>query len=109
MRKRLLPSISSYIIGADLTTPGWMDDIPADRPAMFVADGLMAFMSGQAFKTMTGRLTAHFSTGEFALNATPRSTCGRRTSSPLAGTLLLRNSPAQAFTNRTNPSAGELA
>ena len=69
MRKRLLPRISSHIIGADLTTPGWMDDIPADRPAMLVADGLMAFMSGQAFKTMTGRLTSHFSTGQFAFNA----------------------------------------
>jgi O-methyltransferase involved in polyketide biosynthesis len=69
MRKSFLPRISSHIIGADLTTPGWMHDIPAHRPAMFVADGLMAFMSGEAFKAMTRRLTSHFSTGQFAFNA----------------------------------------
>ncbi len=36
---------------------------------MLVADGLMAFMPGQAFKVMTGRLTSHFATGQFAFNA----------------------------------------
>ena len=46
-----------------------MDDIPAGRPAMLVADGLMAFMSDQAFKGMIRGLTAHFSTGEIAFNA----------------------------------------
>jgi O-methyltransferase involved in polyketide biosynthesis len=108
LRKRLLPQITSHIIGADLTAPGWMDDLPADRPAMLVADGLMAFMSGQAFKNMTARLTSHFSTGELRSTPTLRSTCGQRTL-PLAGTPTLRNSPAQAFANRTNPSVGELA
>jgi len=68
VRNRFLP-LGSHIIGADLTTPGWVDDIPADRPAMIVADGLMAFMSGEAFKAKTRTLTAHFSTGEFAFNA----------------------------------------
>jgi O-methyltransferase involved in polyketide biosynthesis len=69
LRKRWLPDTSASLIGADLTTSGWMDDIPAERPTMLVADGLMAFMSDQAFKDMIRRLTAHFATGEFAFNA----------------------------------------
>jgi len=69
MRKRFLPRTSAHLIGADLTSPGWMDDIPPDRPTMLVADGLMAFMSDQAFTAMTRRLTSHFSTGQFAFNA----------------------------------------
>jgi O-methyltransferase involved in polyketide biosynthesis len=69
MRKRFLPRTSAHLIGADLTSPGWMDDIPADRPTMLVADGLMAFMSDQAFTAMARRMTSHFSTGELAFNA----------------------------------------
>jgi O-methyltransferase involved in polyketide biosynthesis len=69
LRKRFLPESSAHLIGTDLASSGWMDDIPADRPAMLVADGLMAFMSDQAFKNMIRYLTAHFATGEFAFNA----------------------------------------
>ncbi|MGH3828917.1 MAG: class I SAM-dependent methyltransferase [Pseudonocardiaceae bacterium] len=68
IRKRFLPH-ASHTIGADLTTHGWLDDIPAKRPTMIVADGLMAFLSGHAYQAMTRALTAHFSTGEFAFNA----------------------------------------
>ncbi len=71
IRERFLPH-ASHIIGADLTTSGWLDGIPADRPTMIVADGLMAFLSGEAFKTMTRALTSHFTTGEFATNAYTR-------------------------------------
>jgi O-methyltransferase involved in polyketide biosynthesis len=69
LRKRFLPESSARQISADVTKSGWMDDIPSERPTMLVADGLMAFMSDQAFRDMIRRLTAHFSTGEFAFNA----------------------------------------
>lgn len=68
IRERFLPH-ASHTIGADLTTPGWLGSIPADRPTMIVADGLMAFLPGHAYKAMTRALTARFSTGEFAFNA----------------------------------------
>jgi O-methyltransferase involved in polyketide biosynthesis len=69
LRKQFLPECSAHLIGTDLTSSGWMDAIAADRPTMLIADGLMAFISDQAFKGMIRGLTAHFSTGEFAFNA----------------------------------------
>jgi O-methyltransferase involved in polyketide biosynthesis len=69
LRKRFLPESSAHLIGTDLTSSRWMDDIPAKRPAMLVADGLMAFMTDQAFRGMIRSLSGHFSTGEFAFNA----------------------------------------
>ena len=68
MRERLLPG-SSHLVGADLTTPGWLATIPTDRPAIVVADGLMSFLSGDSFRGMTRALTAHLLGGEFSFNA----------------------------------------
>lgn len=68
IRERHLPGVS-HLIGGDLTTPGWLDDIPTDRPAMVVADGLMAFVTGDAYRAMTRALTGHLSTGEFSFDA----------------------------------------
>lgn len=70
LRKQYLPN-DSHIIGSDLTSPGWLDSVPRDRPTMIVADGLMAFMSGEEFTSMTRTLTTHLASGEFASNAYP--------------------------------------
>ena len=59
-------------IGADLTTPGWLDPLPRDRPAMIVAEGLLPFLPGDSFQRMTRELTAHFTTGELAINGYTR-------------------------------------
>ena len=68
IRERYLPGIS-HVVGADLTTPGWLSGIPTDRPAMVGADGLMAFLTGDAYRAMTRALTGDLSTGEFSFNA----------------------------------------
>ena len=34
-----------HSIGADLTDPNWLDDVPTDRPAVIVADGLIVFLT----------------------------------------------------------------
>lgn len=68
LRERFLPGLS-HPVGADLTTSGWLDDIPGDRPAMVVSDGLMALLPGPAFVALTRTVTAHLSTGEIAFNA----------------------------------------
>jgi O-methyltransferase involved in polyketide biosynthesis len=68
IRERYLP-LASHQVGADLTGPDWLDGIPADRPAMVVADGLMAFLTGERFRAMARTLTGHFPSGEFAFNA----------------------------------------
>lgn len=70
-RKHFLPDRSN-LVGADLTEPGWLDQIPRDRPAMIVAEGLVPFLPGDTFREITRRLTGHFDTGELAINGYTR-------------------------------------
>ncbi|AIJ26845.1 hypothetical protein AMETH_6753 [Amycolatopsis methanolica 239] len=58
--------------GVDLTEPGWLDPLPRDRPAMIVAEGLLPFLPGDTFRRLTSELTAHFDTGELAINGYTR-------------------------------------
>ncbi|MET7462979.1 class I SAM-dependent methyltransferase [Nonomuraea sp. NPDC005501] len=71
LRSECLPG-PSHLVGADLTTSGWLAAIPGDRPAMIVAEGLLPFMPGDSFQTMTRELAGHFPSGELALNGYTR-------------------------------------
>ncbi|MFD4253882.1 class I SAM-dependent methyltransferase [Amycolatopsis thermoflava] len=71
LRTQLLPDRSERL-GVDLTEPGWLDPLPRDRPAMIVAEGLLPFLPGDTFQRMTRELTAHFDTGELAINGYTR-------------------------------------
>ncbi|NUR84250.1 MAG: class I SAM-dependent methyltransferase [Nonomuraea sp.] len=62
----------SRLIGTDLTKPGWMAELPADRPTMLVAEGLLPFMPGDSFPAMIRGLTRHLSEGELVLNGYTR-------------------------------------
>ncbi len=69
LRREVMPArANAHGVGADLTDPGWLSDIPAERPAMLVADGLLPFLAQGDFVTLLNRLTAHFPHGELALN-----------------------------------------
>ena len=59
---------NAHNIGVDLADPDWLDDIPADRPAVIVADGLVAFVAQGAFESLLNRLVSHFPSGELAFN-----------------------------------------
>jgi len=70
LRRQLLPRRpNAHDVGADLTDPDWLHDIPRDRPAMIVADGLVLFLEQNDFALLLRRLIAHFPGGEVALNA----------------------------------------
>jgi len=44
--RQLVPERAhAHGVGADLTDPDWLDAIPGGRPAVIVADGLMAFLT----------------------------------------------------------------
>jgi O-methyltransferase involved in polyketide biosynthesis len=74
-RELLLPSRANvHGISADLTTPDWLDAVPTDRPAVIVADGLMAFLSKDEMVSLLNRLTSHFPSGEIAYNSYTRFT-----------------------------------
>ena len=69
-RELLLPSRPNvHGISADLTDPGWLEAVPTDRPAVIVADGLMAFLSKDEMVSLLNRLTSHFPSGEIAYNS----------------------------------------
>jgi methyltransferase (TIGR00027 family) len=69
LRAELVPqSANAHSIGADVTDPDWLDDIPTSRPAVIVADGLVAFLTQDAFVSLLNRLTGHLPGGELAFN-----------------------------------------
>jgi O-methyltransferase involved in polyketide biosynthesis len=68
-RRQLLPDDAHpHDIGADLTDSTWLETLPTDRPAVIVADGLIAFLSEEEMKTLVGRIINHFPSGEIAFN-----------------------------------------
>ena len=72
-RRAVLPDRSGvHAVAADLTDPQWLDQVPTDRPAVIVADGLVAFLEQDALVTLLNRLTDHLPAGELAFNGYTR-------------------------------------
>ena len=72
-RQQLLSAATNaHTIAADLTDSTWLDAIPAGRPAVIVADGLMAFLAPDDMITLLNRLIGHFPSGEVAFNGYSR-------------------------------------
>jgi O-methyltransferase involved in polyketide biosynthesis len=72
-RRQLLPErANAHGISTDLTDPDWLDAVPADRPAVIVADGLMAFLTQDDMIALVNRLIGHFPSGEVAFNGYTR-------------------------------------
>ncbi|MEU4343068.1 class I SAM-dependent methyltransferase [Nocardia sp. NPDC023852] len=106
LRPQFLPE-RSRLLGADLTTPGWLDALPRDRPAMIVAEGLLPFMPGDTFQQMTRALTTHFPTGELALNGYTRFAAWAMKYHPTIKTLGI--TAAQGFDNPHEPETWDAA
>jgi O-methyltransferase involved in polyketide biosynthesis len=72
-RRQLLPArANAHTIAADLTGAGWLDAVPTGRPAVVVADGLMAFLTPDDLVTLVNRLIGHFPGGVLAFNGYTR-------------------------------------
>ena len=72
-RQQLLPDRpNAHDIGADLTDPDWLDAVPSGRPAVIVADGLLAFLTPDDMISLLNRLIDHFPGGEVAFNGYSR-------------------------------------
>jgi O-methyltransferase involved in polyketide biosynthesis len=68
-RRQVLPDRATpHGIGADLTDPVWLDAVPTDRPAVIVADGLIAFLSEEEMISLANLIISHFPSGEIAFN-----------------------------------------
>ncbi len=70
LRQRLYPQRAGYcLIGSSLADLGWLDEVPADRPAMIIAEGVMMYLSEETVRPLLGRLTDHFPSGQIAFDA----------------------------------------
>ena len=50
----------AHNIGADVTDADWLNNLPTDRPAVIVADGLMGFLTKDDFVSLLNLLIHHF-------------------------------------------------
>jgi O-methyltransferase involved in polyketide biosynthesis len=72
-RRQLLPDrTNAHVVGADLTELNWLEAIPSARPAVIVADGLLAFLAPEDMVSLLHRLISHFPSGEVAFNGYSR-------------------------------------
>jgi len=72
-RERVLPDrANAHVIGADVTEKDWLDAVPSGRPAVIVADGMMAFLTQEELVSLWNRLISHFPSGELAFNSYTR-------------------------------------
>ena len=59
LRRRFVPDRPHvHAVAADLTDPHWLDDMPADRPAAVVADGLLPFLTHEDFVALLRRIAS---------------------------------------------------
>lgn len=73
-RERLVPARpNGHVVAADVRTEDWLTAIPADRPALIVADGLMGFLTKPELVALWNRLISHFPAGELVFNSYSRS------------------------------------
>lgn len=71
-RAEVLPATKVHDVAADVTESAWLEALPRDRPAVIVADGLLAFLAQDAFMSLLHRLVDHFPYGEIAFNGYTR-------------------------------------
>lgn len=65
LRRRIYQEHGGYqMIGASVTDDGWLERIPADRPVLIVAEGLLPYLPPADVRTLLRRLTDHFTSGE---------------------------------------------
>ena len=68
LRNQVMPAEATRIRLRSVAESSWPDAIPADRPAMVIADGLFAFLPEAVIIGIFGRVTEHFGSGELAFN-----------------------------------------
>jgi O-methyltransferase involved in polyketide biosynthesis len=66
LRERLLPPPEGdyRMVGASVTEDGWLDDVPADRPAVAVFEGLTMYLRKADGRRLIERITGRFPGGQ---------------------------------------------
>lgn len=70
LRRKLYPRRKGcHLVGSSVTEPGWLADLPQDRPAMIVAEGLLPYLPAEEVPLLLERLLRHLPEGELAFDA----------------------------------------
>jgi len=65
LRRKLYDEADGYrMIAASVTDEAWLAEIPADKPALIVAEGLLMYLRETELRDLLERLTSHFRTGQ---------------------------------------------
>lgn len=66
LRGRLLPVPGGdyRMVGASVTDDGWLAEVPADRPAVAVFEGLTMYLTEDAVRGLVRRITGRFAEGQ---------------------------------------------
>jgi len=70
LRRRLYSEQAGYhMIGSSLADLSWLDDVPGDRPAIIVAEGVTMYLTEEIMQALLKALTDHFPSGQLAFDA----------------------------------------
>jgi O-methyltransferase involved in polyketide biosynthesis len=70
LRERLYPCRSNYrMLSASVTDPSWLAEIPADRPALFLAEGLTMYLTKDDGLALLRRVVDRFASGELQFDS----------------------------------------
>jgi methyltransferase (TIGR00027 family) len=71
LRRQLFPERDSayQMIGAQLDDLRWMDDVPRDQPGLFIAEGVLHYLSETEVKALLNSVVAHFPSGQMIFDA----------------------------------------
>jgi O-methyltransferase involved in polyketide biosynthesis len=66
LRRQLFPERDGayHVIGAQLDDLRWMDDVPQNRPGLFIAEGVLHYLSETEVKALLNAVVAHFPGGQ---------------------------------------------
>jgi len=65
LRRKIYPEREHYtMIGSSVTDFGWLDQVPSDRPALIVAEGLTMYLRPEEGPELLRRLVAKFPSGQ---------------------------------------------
>lgn len=68
-RRQIFPERENYhLIASSVTEPGLLDEIPADRPALVVAEGLTMYLTPAEGHKLLSRIVDHFASGEITFD-----------------------------------------
>ncbi len=69
LREQIYPSRDNYeLIATPATEPQWLDQIPADRPTLLIAEGISMYLTEEEGIALLRRFVDRFGTGELQID-----------------------------------------